>query len=139
MSNTEALLIDEYDYEGLPGSTPLAANLIAGAFAGIAEHTLMYPVDAIKTRMQIVQPTPVAVYSGVTNAITKISTTEGWRTLWKGMTSVILGAGPAHAVYFGTYELTKEYLVSERTPRDLTVDIDLLFREETLARNIILC
>lgn len=122
MSNTEALLIDDYDYEGLPDSTPLAANLIAGAFAGIAEHTLMYPVDAIKTRMQIVQPTPVAVYSGVTNAITKISTTEGWRTLWKGMTSVILGAGPAHAVYFGTYELTKEYLV--RKPTFSTAIID---------------
>lgn len=109
MSSTEALITD--DYEGLPEGTPLSANLIAGAFAGIAEHTLMYPVDAIKTRMQIMQPTPAAVYTGVTNAITKISTTEGWRTLWKGMTSVILGAGPAHAVYFGTYEFTKEYLV----------------------------
>lgn len=124
MSSTEAILIDQYDYEGLPESTPLVANLIAGAFAGVAEHTLMYPVDAIKTRMQIVQPTPAAVYSGVTNAITKISTTEGIRTLWRGMTSVILGAGPAHAVYFGTYEFTKEYFVrlnrqhQPRTSRD---------------------
>ncbi|ORY79408.1 glycosyltransferase family 20-domain-containing protein [Protomyces lactucae-debilis] len=110
MSSTEALLIDEYDYEGLPESTPLYANLIAGAFAGIAEHTLMYPVDAIKTRMQIVQPAPGAVYTGITNAISKISTTEGVRSLWRGMTSVILGAGPAHAVYFGTYEFTKNYM-----------------------------
>ncbi|BFZ56847.1 Fe(2+) transporter [Savitreella phatthalungensis] len=108
MSSTEALLVDEYDYEGLPAETPLSANLIAGAFAGIAEHTLMYPVDAIKTRMQIVQPSPAAVYTGIANAISRISTTEGVRSLWRGMGSVVMGAGPAHAVYFGTYEFTKE-------------------------------
>jgi solute carrier family 25 iron transporter 28/37 len=71
----------------------------------------MYPVDAIKTRMQIVQPAPGAVYTSISNAISKISTTEGARSLWRGMTSVILGAGPAHAVYFGTYEFTKNYMV----------------------------
>jgi len=60
-----------------------------------------------QTRMQIIQPTPQAVYSGVINAISKISTTEGAKTLWRGVNSVILGAGPAHALYFGTYEVAK--------------------------------
>ena len=109
MASTEAIHLEEYDYEGLPEETPLSANLIAGAFAGIAEHTLMYPVDAIKTRMQIVAPSATApVYTGITNAISRISTTEGVRSLWRGMTSVIMGAGPAHAVYFGTYEFAKQ-------------------------------
>lgn len=57
--------------------------------------------------MQILQPTPQAVYSGVLNAFSKISTTEGAKTLWRGVNSVILGAGPAHALYFGTYEYAK--------------------------------
>ncbi|KAG0261932.1 Fe(2+) transporter [Actinomortierella ambigua] len=99
---------DEYDYEALPDNTPLTASLLAGAFAGIAEHAVMYPVDSIKTRMQVLQPTPQAMYTGVINAATRISTTEGARTLWRGVNSVILGAGPAHALYFGTYEYTKE-------------------------------
>ena len=30
------------------------------------------------------------------------------RALWRGVASVIAGAGPAHAVYFGTYEFVKE-------------------------------
>ncbi len=42
MSSTEAILLDEYDYEGLPDSTPLAANLIAGTFAGV-NPTLLRP------------------------------------------------------------------------------------------------
>lgn len=31
------------------------------------------------------------------------------RNLWKGVNSVVLGAGPAHALHFATYEYCKEY------------------------------
>ncbi|KAK9470936.1 mitochondrial RNA-splicing protein MRS3 [Dipodascopsis tothii] len=100
---------DEFDYEALPKNTSLAANLMAGAFAGIMEHTVMYPVDAIKTRMQAVASGSASLGSGIAGAITKISTTEGARALWRGITSVAIGAGPAHAVYFSVYETTKEF------------------------------
>ncbi|KAK7205129.1 mitochondrial carrier domain-containing protein [Myxozyma melibiosi] len=98
---------DEFDYEALPKNTTLASNLIAGAFAGIMEHTVMYPVDAIKTRMQVVAIGGTS-YTGISNAITRISANEGARALWRGITSVALGAGPAHAVYFSVYEYTKQ-------------------------------
>merc|ERR1711939_683433 len=61
----------------------------------------------MKTRMQIVNPSPTAVYSGISNAMLTISRVEGFRTLWRGVSSVVLGAGPAHAVYFATYEAVK--------------------------------
>ncbi|KAI9894210.1 MAG: Fe(2+) transporter [Vezdaea aestivalis] len=99
---------DDFDYESLPPNFSLSANMVAGAFAGIAEHTVMYPVDAIKTRMQIVNPSPSAVYSGIINAVGRVRAQEGIRTLWKGMSSVVVGAGPAHAVYFATYEVVKQ-------------------------------
>jgi asparaginyl-tRNA synthetase len=57
--------------------------------------------------MQIVNASPTAVYSGISNAMITISRVEGFRTLWRGMSSVVLGAGPAHAVYFATYESVK--------------------------------
>ena len=38
----------------------------------------------------------------------RTSPTEGVRVLWHGVSSVIMGAGPAHAVRFGTYEAVKE-------------------------------
>ena len=50
-----------------------------------------------------------AVYTGVGNAFARISSTEGMRALWRGVTSVILGAGPAHAVHFGVYEAVKDF------------------------------
>ena len=70
----------------------------------------MYPVDLLKvrdllvphgwknayqlqTRMQVINPSPGAIYSGITNAFATIARVEGAQSLWRGMTSVILGAG----------------------------------------------
>ena len=58
--------------------------------------------------MQVFATSPAAVYTGVGNAFTRISSTEGMRALWRGVSSVIMGAGPAHAVHFGVYEAVKE-------------------------------
>lgn len=47
----------------------------------------------MQTRMQIVNPTPAAMYTGITNAVAQISSTEGVRSLWRGIASVAVGAG----------------------------------------------
>jgi asparaginyl-tRNA synthetase len=60
--------------------------------------------------MQVVSPSPTAMYTGISNAMITISRVEGFRTLWRGLSSVILGAGPAHAVYFASYEAVKHRL-----------------------------
>lgn len=44
----------------------------------------------------------------MTEALARISSVEGFKGLWKGIASVILGAGPAHALYFGAYEFVKD-------------------------------
>ncbi|KAI5992602.1 mitochondrial carrier domain-containing protein [Pisolithus orientalis] len=102
-------MADEVDYEALPSNAGLGVNMIAGAMAGITEHAVMFPIDSIKTRMQVFATSPAAVYTGIGNAFTRISSTEGMRALWRGVSSVILGAGPAHAVHFGTYEFVKDF------------------------------
>lgn len=68
----------------------------------------MYPVDAIKTRMQVAGTSNV--YKGIMSSISSISAAEGAMSLWRGMTSMIVGAGPAHAVYFAVYEAVKKNL-----------------------------
>ncbi|GMM54856.1 Fe(2+) transporter [Maudiozyma humilis] len=108
---TPAQLLPEVDYEALPDSAPLSHQLLAGAFAGIMEHCVLYPIDAIKTRIQ----SATALKAGSDNLvaqIARISTAEGSLALWRGVQSVILGAGPAHAVYFATYEYAKEKLIA---------------------------
>lgn len=43
--------------------------------------------------MQVVNPTPAAIYTGIGNAISTISRAEGYMSLWRGLSSVIVGAG----------------------------------------------
>ncbi|ODV84103.1 hypothetical protein CANARDRAFT_9095 [[Candida] arabinofermentans NRRL YB-2248] len=97
----------EIDYEALPDNSPIIAQLTAGAFAGIMEHTVMYPIDALKTRMQASNHLS---NEGLIQLFTKISSTEGAVALWRGVSSVVLGAGPAHAIYYLVFEATKTTL-----------------------------
>lgn len=117
----------EIDYEALPENSTVLAQLTAGAFAGIMEHSLMYPIDVIKTRMQLfltLNPNKNATgaaasiakkaseNNGIIRSIVKVTSAEGSFALWRGISSVLLGAGPAHAVYFGVFEHTKTLLVN---------------------------
>lgn len=49
--------------------------------------------DSSQTRMQVVNPSPTAMYTGISNAMVTISRVEGFRTLWRGLSSVVMGAG----------------------------------------------
>uniref|UniRef100_A0A1A8GRW4 Solute carrier family 25 (Mitochondrial iron transporter), member 28 n=1 Tax=Nothobranchius korthausae TaxID=1143690 RepID=A0A1A8GRW4_9TELE len=71
------------------------------------EHCLMYPIDCVKTRMQSLQPEPGARYRNVIDALRQIIQTEGvWRPI-RGVNVLAVGAGPAHALYFASYEKIK--------------------------------
>ncbi|KAJ7994196.1 hypothetical protein DPEC_G00263400 [Dallia pectoralis] len=101
---------DGGDYESLPPHVSLPIHMTAGAVAGILEHTVMYPVDSVKTRMQSLQPDPKAKYSGVYEALRRIVRTEGLLRPFRGLNITMLGAGPAHALYFACYEQVKHKL-----------------------------
>lgn len=100
-------------YETLPASSSLPIQMTAGAMAGFMEHGIMYPVACVKTRMQCLRPPAEATYSGVTDGLYKLLTREGVRRSFKGISAVIFGAGPAHALYFGCYEQMKALLASK--------------------------
>ncbi|NWV17471.1 MFRN1 protein, partial [Origma solitaria] len=64
----------------------------------------------LQTRMQSLQPDPRARYRSVYEALKKMVLTEGlWRPL-RGINVTMLGAGPAHAMYFACYESMKKSL-----------------------------
>ena len=43
--------------------------------------------------MQVVRPATEEVYTGITQAVSRMSSSEGPSSMWRGLTSVILGAG----------------------------------------------
>jgi Mitochondrial carrier protein len=44
---------------------------------------------------------------------------KGFGGLWKGVGSLLLGAGPSHALYFATYEEVKERLTNTASTHSL--------------------
>ena len=89
--------------------------MAAGAVAGMAEHLLMYPVDTVKTRMQALGHPGQGLHGGgLFRAMRVILGRGGGGGLFRGIGAMALGAGPAHAVYFTTYEVAKEGLGGNR-------------------------
>lgn len=60
--------------------------------------------------MQSLQPEPNAQYRGVYEALKRIIQTEGIFRPLRGLNITMMGAGPAHALYFACYERVKRSL-----------------------------
>ncbi|XP_028852843.1 mitoferrin-1 isoform X2 [Denticeps clupeoides] len=60
--------------------------------------------------MQSLQPDPKARYRSVYQALQTIVRTEGLLRPLRGLNITVLGAGPAHALYFACYERVKRTL-----------------------------
>lgn len=60
--------------------------------------------------MQSLQPDPNAQYKSVYEALKRIIRTEGIFRPLRGLNITMIGAGPAHALYFACYERMKRSL-----------------------------
>ncbi|KAF8551273.1 mitochondrial carrier [Imleria badia] len=70
-------------------------SLIAGGAAGTAVDLLFFPIDTVKTRLQSAQ--------GFVKA-------GGFKGIYKGIGSVVVGSAPGAAIFFSTYEMSKQSL-----------------------------
>jgi solute carrier family 25 iron transporter 28/37 len=60
--------------------------------------------------MQSLVPDPNAKYRNLVDALYRIARYEGIRRTVRGLSAVVLGAGPAHALFYACYEKTKATL-----------------------------
>lgn len=79
------------------------------AFAGVGgsvwSSTLIYPMDFVKTRMQV----PGAKYDGLIDAFTQTIKEEGFMALYTGLNSEVLKSAVQHFVYFYVYAFLKDF------------------------------
>lgn len=80
---------------------PFIYQFAAGAVAGISEILVMYPLDVVKTRMQLqVAGGSGPQYSGVVDCLKQIVAKEGASRLYKGISSPVLMEAPKRATKF---------------------------------------
>ncbi|KAI5370566.1 Putative mitochondrial carrier protein [Septoria linicola] len=82
---------------------PFVYQFAAGAVAGVSEILVMYPLDVVKTRVQIQGRVPVPgqdFYTGMGDCFKKIVANEGFSRLYRGISAPILMEAPKRATKF---------------------------------------
>ena len=82
---------------------PLLDHMIAGSFAGIAEHAIIFPVDTIKTHVQAASVEEIAA-NGTLGTARAIVRMHGGAQLFRGLSALLPAIAPAHAAMFASYE-----------------------------------
>jgi len=91
--------------------------LLAGALAGGVADFSVHPIDTVRTRLQVQKSQGSnAAYRGTAHAFSSIIKNEGFTALYKGIGIVLASTIPAHALYFGGYEISKMMLKSDKIP-----------------------
>jgi len=80
-------------------------QVIAGATAGLVEVCIMYPLDVVKTRLQLQKGT--GKYTTVLGTFKTIAAEEGAMNLYRGIMSPIMAEAPKRAVKFAANEQYK--------------------------------
>jgi len=103
---------DAFDWETRHEETPFLHHAIAGSSAGIMEHVSMFPVDTVKTRMQVSHGK-----LGVSEAIHAVLNERGVLGFVRGAHVMGFGCIPSHIGLFGIYEYSMSKLVDEQEPQ----------------------
>ncbi len=87
-----------------PQPPPFQTALLAGALAGTTVDLSLFPLDTLKTRLQ---------------SSAGFFASGGFRGIYRGIGSAVVGSAPGAAFFFCTYEGTKSFLLSH-TQKDTT-------------------
>lgn len=79
-------------------------SLFAGAFAGFTVDVVLFPLDTLKTRMQLAAP------SASTATATTLSKPPLFKGLYQGFGPAVAASAPAAAAFFAVYDYTKRLL-----------------------------
>ncbi|RHY22712.1 hypothetical protein DYB25_011038 [Aphanomyces astaci] len=90
--------------------------LVVGCLAGAIAQVVAYPFDTIKKRLQAQafgEGGQRQKYRGMADCLVQVVGNEGVPALYRGTLPNLLRVAPHTAIMFTTYELTKNFLLSE--------------------------
>ncbi|KAG9120653.1 hypothetical protein FRC07_003783 [Ceratobasidium sp. 392] len=91
---------------------PVWALLTSGSCGGISYWLACYPLDVVKSRVQLADAPPKGL-DYIAQELRAIVREGGTLGLFRGLSPSLLRSIPAAAATFAAYELTKEFLVKE--------------------------
>ncbi|KAJ7464041.1 mitochondrial carrier [Mycena latifolia] len=90
---------------------PVWALLASGSTGGIAYWLACYPLDVIKSRVQLRATPPVGMpWAYIVAEVGAVVQEGGWKGLFRGLSPSLLRSIPAAASTFAAFEITREWL-----------------------------
>ncbi|QPG76964.1 Mitochondrial 2-oxodicarboxylate carrier 2 [Brettanomyces nanus] len=106
---------------------PFIYQFMAGAMAGISEVLIMYPLDVVKTRMQLqVGIGAQAEYKGVIDCFSKMIKREGFGSLYRGIVPPILMEAPKRATKFAANDEWGKFYRKQFGTEKMTQSLSIL-------------
>jgi len=102
---------------------PFIANFAAGAIAGVSEILTFYPLDVVKTRMQL--ETGKGKH-GMVGTLTSIIREEGMGRLYRGLVPPLLLEAPKRAVKFAANDFWGKSLMNLSGESKMTQQLSIL-------------
>ena len=96
----------------LLGADSHIMKFVAGALAGVISVSATFPLDTIRARLAF-QVDGEVKYSGIVNAATVISKSEGVIGLYRGLSPTVIGIVPYAGLSFYCFERLKSFLLSQ--------------------------
>jgi len=109
--------------ENKPKPLPFVANFAAGAIAGISEILTFYPLDVVKTRMQLETGKS---RNGLVGTLRNIIKEEGVGRLYRGLVPPLLLEAPKRAVKFASNDFWGKTFMNLYGESKMTQNLSIL-------------
>ncbi|KAF7157459.1 hypothetical protein CNMCM5623_001720 [Aspergillus felis] len=108
-------------------------SAVAGATGAVLANAIVYPLDIVKTRLQVQVKSDktdgsdgTVHYESTLDAINKIVETEGIEGLYSGMVGSLIGVASTNFAYFYWYSVVRSlYMASERVQKPPGTAVEL--------------
>lgn len=92
------------------GQQSFGTMLVAGGLAGVSSWICCYPLDVVKTRLQMQAEigssvSSTLIYDGIMDCFIKSVREDGYRVLWRGLGTALSRAFLVNAAIFSAYEM----------------------------------
>ena len=95
-------------------------QLIAGSVAGVIADGVTHPIDTVRANLQFQKGFKNLRYTSTASTFVQLAKE---RALYRGFLAVMMTTIPAHALYFGGYEIAKKHLLNRYPKGDWMVHL----------------
>ncbi|KAF7511246.1 hypothetical protein GJ744_005143 [Endocarpon pusillum] len=88
--------------------------LVSGSVARVAAAVVVSPIEMFRTRMQATRGNSAGIFKSTLIGLHKMTQTQGYSSLWRGLTLTMWRDVPFSGIYWWGYEATRNALTDAR-------------------------